>query len=100
MEPAPAREGEDRPGDETAGPADLRLHRFQVMGVEDDQGRGGLFRRIRAEAGVQPPGDRGVGLPEVGEGPAEGLAVEPAERRQVPRGELDVSSSEWSPKAG
>src|SRR5690606_27340211 len=94
VEPAAAREGEDRPDDGAARGLHLAQRRLEVVAVEDDErAADGRSRRQRraVEATIQAlPGERDVVGSVVLEGPAEGFAEEPFRRLGIAAGELDV----------
>jgi hypothetical protein len=86
VEAAAAGEGVGRAEDLAAGGADLGLHRFQVVGVEDDQGRARLVASVGVETAVETFVEGGVRRAVVDEGPAEGLLVEALGADQVAAG--------------
>ena len=84
-------EGVNRLDDHAAGFGDRSLAGLQVVAIKNDQW---LFRglvRVGLEAAVEAGiVGGGVGRAVVGEGPAEGLAVERLQRSQVGGGEFDI----------
>ena len=90
MEAATTGEAVDRFHDPAAGRLDLGQHGFQVVGVQDGQGRLGLIGLIGVKPAVQTLIEGGIGRAVIHEGPAERLVVEFLGRGQVGGGQFEV----------
>ena len=91
MKAAAAGEFKNGLGNDPAGLGHGTKAGLQVVAIENDQGLGGRGVRVALKAAVQARLlERGIGRAVIGEGPAEGFAVESFQRACVGGGEFDI----------